>query len=105
MDDCQKAFHRMHHYLDGELRVWRRWSIRRHIRRCPPCADGFVYEIEFRQIIAARCRDEMPDDLRRRIIGALGCEGATETQLRTTPLRGDGGSAERSRPGQEEGFA
>jgi mycothiol system anti-sigma-R factor len=64
----------MHHYLDGELAVWRRWKIRRHINRCPPCADGFVYEVEFRQVIATRCRDQRPDDLRRRIAGALGCE-------------------------------
>ena len=73
--DCHKALHRMHHYLDNEVAVWRRWSIRRHIRRCPPCADGFVYEIEFRQVIASRCQDQMPDDLRRRITDALGSAG------------------------------
>ena len=72
--DCQKAFHRMYHYLDGELTVWRRWNMRRHLNRCPPCADGFVYEVEVRQIISSRCRDEMPDDLRRRIAGALGSD-------------------------------
>jgi mycothiol system anti-sigma-R factor len=80
MDDCQKAFHRMHPYLDGELRVWRRWSVRRHIKRCPPCADGFVYEIEFRQVIATRCRDETPHDLRERIVGVLGCDEMEEEQ-------------------------
>jgi mycothiol system anti-sigma-R factor len=85
MDDCQKAFHRMQHYLDGELRIWRRWSIRRHIKRCPPCADGFVYEVEFRQIIATRCRDQVPDDLRARIVGALGCDSEQQATPGTAP--------------------
>ena len=76
--DCDKAFHRMYHYLDGELTVWRRWSMRRHLGKCPPCADGFVYEVEFRQIIAMRCRDQTPEDLRRRITGALGSEAEEE---------------------------
>ncbi len=72
--DCDKAFYRMHHYLDGELTVWRRWKIARHLNRCPPCAEGFVFEVEFRQIISSRCRDEMPPELKRRIVDALGCD-------------------------------
>ena len=79
--DCDKAFHRMYHYLDGELTVWRRWSMRRHLGKCPPCSDGFVYEVEFRQIIATRCRDETPEDLRCRITGALGSEAEEERAL------------------------
>jgi mycothiol system anti-sigma-R factor len=98
--DCEKASYRMHHYLDGELAVWRRWKIRRHINRCPPCADGFVYEVEFRQFIATRCRDEMPSDLRRRIAGALGCETDNEETKRSAGRTA--GSAKRSRPGEEE---
>jgi mycothiol system anti-sigma-R factor len=98
--DCNKASYRMHHYLDGELAVWRRWTIRRHIERCPPCADGFVYEVEFRQLIATRCRDEMPDDLRRRIAGVLGCEGKGEEAQRRAGRTAE--RAQRSRPGEEE---
>ena len=70
--DCEKAAHRMDHYLDGELAVWRRWVITRHLNRCPPCADCFTFEIEFRQVVANRCRDEMPPELKRRITDALG---------------------------------
>jgi mycothiol system anti-sigma-R factor len=69
--DCDKAADRMHHYLDGELRVWRRVTITRHLRRCPPCAQGYVFEIEVRQIVASRCRDEMPPELKQRITDAL----------------------------------
>ena len=46
--DCDKAMYRVYHYLDGEMTVWRRWSIRRHLGKCPPCAQGFDFEIELR---------------------------------------------------------
>ena len=74
--DCDKASNRMHHYLDGELRIWRRLTITRHLRRCPPCADTFVFEVEVRQIVASRCRDETPPELKQRIADALGSESA-----------------------------
>ena len=38
--DCDKAIYRVYGYLDGELTVWRRWTIRRHLGKCPPCAPG-----------------------------------------------------------------
>jgi anti-sigma factor RsiW len=62
----------MDHYLDGEIAVWRRWTITRHLNRCPPCADCFTFEVEFRQVVANRCRDEMPLEAKRRIADALG---------------------------------
>jgi mycothiol system anti-sigma-R factor len=77
--DCDKAAYRMHHYLDGELAVWRRWTITRHLHRCPPCADWYTFEIEVRQVVATRCRDEMPPELKRRITDALGLDDAEPT--------------------------
>ncbi|MGH9032677.1 MAG: mycothiol system anti-sigma-R factor [Acidimicrobiia bacterium] len=70
--DCDKAIHRIYGYLDGELTVWRRWAIARHLDACPPCADGFDFEVELRQVIASKCRDEVPPGLKRRIAEALG---------------------------------
>lgn len=70
--DCDKAIHRIYGYLDGELTVWRRWAITRHLDACPPCADGFDFEVELRQVIASKCRDEVPPGLKRRIAEALG---------------------------------
>jgi mycothiol system anti-sigma-R factor len=69
--DCDKAIYRVYRYLDGELVFYRRWSIKRHLDRCPPCAHGFDFEVELRQIVSAKCRDEVPDELRRRIAEAL----------------------------------
>jgi len=70
--DCDKAIHRIYHYLDGELTVWRRRAIARHLDECPPCAEGFDFELELRQVIASKCRDEVPPELKRRIAEALG---------------------------------
>ena len=50
----------------------KRPQIARHLDDCPPCAQGFDFEIELRQVIASKCRDEVPPDLKRRIAEALG---------------------------------
>jgi mycothiol system anti-sigma-R factor len=70
--DCDETIHRIYQYLDGELTVWRRRAITRHLGECPPCADGFDFEIELRQVIATKCRDEVPPELKRRIAEAIG---------------------------------
>jgi mycothiol system anti-sigma-R factor len=64
--------YRVYHYLDGEITIWQRWSIRRHLDKCPPCAQGFDFEVELRQVVSLKCRDEAPADLRRRIAEQLG---------------------------------
>ena len=69
--DCEKAIYRVYGYLDGELTFYRRWSIKRHLHRCPPCAQGFDFEVELRQVISAKCRDEVPEQLRRRVAEAI----------------------------------
>jgi mycothiol system anti-sigma-R factor len=70
--DCDEAIIRIYQYLDGELTVWRRLAIARHLDECPPCAEGFDFEIEIRQIVATKCRDEVPPELKRRIAEAIG---------------------------------
>lgn len=72
--DCEHAIQRIYEYLDGELTPFKRAAIARHLDECPPCAQGFDFEIELRQVIAFKCRDEVPPDLRRRIASALGHE-------------------------------
>ena len=70
--DCSEVLHRVYEYLDGELTVWRRRAITRHLDECPPCADGFVFELEIRRIVVSKCREEAPVSLRRKIADALG---------------------------------
>ena len=70
--DCQETHLRVYEYLDGELTVWRRRAITRHLDEFPPCADGFVFEVELRRIVVSKCREEVPESLRLRIAEALG---------------------------------
>ena len=69
--DCQEAVHVLYHFLDGELTEDRRATIQAHLESCPPCFEGFEFEYELRQVIARKCRDQVPDDLRSRIAAAI----------------------------------
>jgi len=64
--------HRVYEYLDGELTMWKRRAIARHLDECPPCAKGFTFEIEIRRVVVSKCcHEEAPADLRARIAAAL----------------------------------
>jgi mycothiol system anti-sigma-R factor len=76
--DCDHALHRVYEYLDGELTMWRRMAITRHLDECPPCAQGFTFELEVRRVIVSKCSEEVPPDLRDRIAEALGITEAGE---------------------------
>jgi mycothiol system anti-sigma-R factor len=79
--DCEEAIVRIYQYLDGELTVWRRRAISRHLDECPPCAQGFDFEMELRQVVASKCRDEVPPDLKRRIAEAIGQSSAVSIEI------------------------
>jgi mycothiol system anti-sigma-R factor len=72
--DCDGAIHRIYEYLDGELTVWKRRAIARHLDECPPCAQGFTFEIELRRVVVSKCQEPCPDELRSRIASALGID-------------------------------
>ena len=72
--DCDGAITRVYEYLDGELTVWRRRAITRHLDRCPPCAQGFIFEVELRRVIISKCSEEVPADLWARIEARLRLE-------------------------------
>jgi mycothiol system anti-sigma-R factor len=69
--NCQQALDTLYHYLDGELTVERRTAIRQHLERCGPCLDAFDFEAELKMVVATKCRDQVPDHLRRRVAAAL----------------------------------
>lgn len=75
-DDCGQVLHRLYHFLDGELTEERRAEIRRHLDACEPCLEAFDFEVELRQVVAARCRDRVPEHLRARVAAAIRDEAA-----------------------------
>ena len=69
--DCEESVHALYHFLDGELTEMRRFEIKKHLDRCAPCEEVFEFEAELRRVIADRCKDHVPDQLRNRIAEAL----------------------------------
>jgi mycothiol system anti-sigma-R factor len=70
--DCQETHLRVYEYLDGELTVWRRKAITRHLVECPPCGEAFSFEIDLRRVVVSKCVEEVPAELKARIAMALG---------------------------------
>ena len=73
-EPCQEALATLYTFLDGELTPERRDTIRHHLDECGPCFEAFGFEAELKALIARKCRDEVPDLLRRRVADALRAE-------------------------------
>lgn len=72
--DCTDAVERLYHYLDGELDEARMTVVRQHLEACLPCLEAFDFEAELRAVVARKCRESVPDQLRMRITLALQAE-------------------------------
>jgi mycothiol system anti-sigma-R factor len=70
--NCQETHLRVYEYLDGELTVWKRRAITRHLVECPPCGEAFEFEIDLRRVVVSKCHEQVPAELRARIAMALG---------------------------------
>jgi mycothiol system anti-sigma-R factor len=79
--DCDHAIIRVYEYLDGELTVWKRRAIARHLDDCPPCAQGFTFELEVRRVIVSKCQEQAPYELRAKIAAALGLDTPSSPPL------------------------
>ena len=64
---CQETLAELSTYLDGELTEEVRAKISVHLDDCPPCGDVAHFEVELRRVIARKCADRVPDELRARI--------------------------------------
>ncbi|MCC5951067.1 MAG: mycothiol system anti-sigma-R factor [Acidimicrobiia bacterium] len=78
---CQDALAELYLYLDGELTTDRLSSLRAHLEDCSPCFEAFDFEAELRMVVASRCRDTVPEELRQRILQSLrdGACGTADT--------------------------
>lgn len=69
--ECSEAVEVLYQFLDGQLTEERRLLIRHHLDDCPPCLDAFDFEADLRTVIAHKCRERVPDDLRLRVAAAI----------------------------------
>ncbi|HXH58544.1 mycothiol system anti-sigma-R factor [Iamia sp.] len=67
MDDCHDALHELYQYIDGELTEGRRADITSHLNACGECFEAFDFQAELRQVVAHKCRDEVPEALKARV--------------------------------------
>ena len=75
--DCREALGELYEFLDGELTVERKETIRGHLDGCFDCIGAFDFEAELRIVISSCChKDQVPEHLRRRIAEALGLTDA-----------------------------
>ncbi|HTW08464.1 MAG TPA: mycothiol system anti-sigma-R factor [Acidimicrobiales bacterium] len=74
-DPCQEAIATLYTFLDGELTADRKGTIQRHLDECSPCFEAFGFEAELKAVVARKCREEVPESLRRRVAEALRAEG------------------------------
>jgi len=69
--DCIKVSQNLYDYLDGEVGPFRHQAIARHLHACAACSAGYTFEVQVRQTLLEKCRDEPPPGLRARILDAL----------------------------------
>jgi mycothiol system anti-sigma-R factor len=69
--DCQEAVHTLYHFLDGELTDGKRREIQQHLDDCSPCLEVFDFEAELRALVSRKCRDQVPEHVRIRILEAI----------------------------------
>lgn len=74
IEPCQEAIATLYSFLDGELTSDRRLQIQHHLDECAPCFQAYDFEAELKALIARKCRDEVPEALRRRVAEALRAE-------------------------------
>ena len=70
-EDCAESLKELYSFLDGELTTERRTHIQVHLDDCLQCYEAFDFEAELRIVISARCKEEVPEDLRSRVADAL----------------------------------
>ena len=69
--NCQDTHELLYVYLDRETTRFRRWRIRRHLHRCPPCENGFVFEEHLKGRIRRGCQEQVSRELLDRLRASL----------------------------------
>jgi anti-sigma factor (TIGR02949 family) len=69
--DCEEAVRQLYAFLDGELTDELRHAFEAHLDACNPCVEVVAFEAELRKVIANKCQDRVPEELRERITAAI----------------------------------
>ncbi|UDY34438.1 mycothiol system anti-sigma-R factor [Dermatobacter hominis] len=92
--DCDEAVAELYAFLDGELDAAVLVQVETHLRRCSPCLEAFDFEADLRRVIAAKCTEQVPPDIKARFCGMLrelgSSDGATDDPGAGVPAPADG---------------
>jgi mycothiol system anti-sigma-R factor len=75
--ECREALDRLYVFLDGELNDERWLQIQHHLDECSPCLEAFDFEAELKVMVATRCREQVPYQLRARVAQAIEAASGT----------------------------
>jgi mycothiol system anti-sigma-R factor len=79
---CDDVLESMYLYLDKEqLSAEQRAEVRSHLDECIPCIESFEFEMELKQIIKTKCRDEVPAHVYEKIRAQLSVEVDATSQI------------------------
>jgi mycothiol system anti-sigma-R factor len=73
---CARAAEQVYFYLDNEMSSFRRWRVKHHLRKCPPCSSQFDFEAEFKRVVRRKSQDPAPPELIDRLRAFLREHGA-----------------------------
>ena len=65
---CSEVLARVYTYLDGELPVTDKDSVRQHLDECGPCLREFGIEEEVKILVKRCCADPAPEELRTKVL-------------------------------------
>ena len=69
--DCNAVIQELYTFLDGELSDGRRVQIEHHFTGCIDCHEVVEFHASLKMTISAKCQENVPDDLRQRILQAI----------------------------------
>ena len=62
--ECEQALREIHGFLDGSITDDTREAIRTHLDECGPCLEAHDFEDAVKKMLADKCRDTVPEQLR-----------------------------------------
>jgi mycothiol system anti-sigma-R factor len=65
--NCDEALRAIYLFLDREMPVGDRAKVQEHLDDCLPCLEAYEFETELKQLIANKCKEEVPPHLVERV--------------------------------------
>lgn len=68
---CEKARQDLEEFLRNEICRTEQSDIREHLEHCPSCQDEALVARTLTEVVQRACREEAPEDVRRRVLARI----------------------------------